>query len=1056
MSESNPILNNPYEEPAYHYATNAEGELDYDAVMPGRRYFSGEVAAMPVTTGPQKEFAAISEDLTRAYGNKLVNLIRREVGAWRSASYPNVTRVTADLLRYWFQNPERGASARLFFAQREAVETAIWLNEVAEKSNAGTHILGELAKARSTISSDPGDQLPRIAFKMATGTGKTVVMAALILYHFFNRQEYASDTRYADNFLVVAPGVTIRDRLAVLRVETNRDALEADYYTQRTLVPRNLLGRLPLLNAKLVITNYHQFEPRTLSGNKRGALDGKLGSDGKKQDAKEDFSLVLRRLLPGFKAGTRLLVLNDEAHHCYLPKAGDKRKAEGEDTAEENVRAAVWFSGLRELNRRFKVRAVYDLSATPYYLTGSGHQPYTLFPWIASDFGLIDAIESGLVKIPYLPTRDDTQSLEIPVLRNLYHHVKDELPKAGITRQRKRAKDQGEELKEAPPKIPPLVQQALDQFYLHYEEEFKSRIHTAGVRGDTQLSLDDTPPVFIVVCNNTGVSREVYKYLAGYEWTDAEEETHVITGKYDLFSNYEPHSRTAKSKPPTLIIDSDALENSGQIDESFRKIFAPEIAQFRREYAIRHGQGAAEAVGEAEILREVVNTVGKRNSLGSHVRCVVSVSMLTEGWDANTVTHITGLRAFNSQLLCEQVAGRALRRKSYALLPYDPVTGERLTDRQAKARNEENVLWKFPPEYAHIIGVPFKLFKGGSASPVDPPATTRIHPVDERADLELTFPNVEGYRIETREGELVADFTGIPDYEVPGDKIPTQTVLATAFQIHEIKLSVDEILENTRDQEIIYLISKDLLRDYFQDDKSGTPDFQHFHAVKAIVGEWYENRVRVIGKDARYKKLLYYGDRDGGRARMVAHIHRAISQGSAEPDSIRPILNYYTPQGATRHVHGNTSKDTWATRFSHVNRVVMDSGWEGKAGKTLDDMTDEGHVLAWVKNSFLGLEIPYIDKAGDQRKYLPDFLVRIRKADGSLINLVIEITGMNKDKAEKKHTVLTRWLPAINAVRHHHARPGQWGEHPWSFIELEGEAALNDLRNLVLAHAELP
>ncbi|MCA9096697.1 MAG: hypothetical protein KDA68_24630, partial [Planctomycetaceae bacterium] len=187
----------------------------------------------------------------------------------------------------------------------------------------------------------------------------------------------------------------------------------------------------------------------------------------------------------------------------------------------------------------------------------------------------------------------------------------------------------------------------------------------------------------------------------------------IIPGRYDLFSNYDDATRAAKAKPPALLIDSDALEHSGQIDASFRKIFAPEIAQFRKEIAIRRGQGAAEAIGEAEILREVVNTVGKRNALGSHIRCVVSVSMLTEGWDANTVTHITGLRAFGSQLLCEQVAGRALRRKSYVLQPYDPTSGERLTEKQAKQRKEENVLWKFPPEYAHIIGVPFKLFKGG-------------------------------------------------------------------------------------------------------------------------------------------------------------------------------------------------------------------------------------------------------------------------------------------------------------------------------------------------------
>lgn len=327
MAEANPILNNPYEEPARHYATNPEGELDYETVRAGRRIFTGQVAAMPVTTGPQKEFEAISEDLSRAYGPLLVNRVRKEIAAWRQHGYPNVTRVTADLLRFWFRNPERHAIEKLFFAQREAIETAIWLNEVAGKSNAGSYVLADLQKAHATIGPNADDQLPRIAFKMATGTGKTVVMAALILYHFFNRHEYPSDTRYADNFLVAAPGVTIRDRLSVLRVETNRDALEADYYTQRRLVPRDLQPRLPLLNAKLVIANYHQFEPRQLSGNKRGALDGKLGPDGKKLEPREDFSLVVRRLMPAFKAGSRLLVLNDEAHHCYLPKPGDKKSS---------------------------------------------------------------------------------------------------------------------------------------------------------------------------------------------------------------------------------------------------------------------------------------------------------------------------------------------------------------------------------------------------------------------------------------------------------------------------------------------------------------------------------------------------------------------------------------------------------------------------------------------------------------------------------------------------------------------------------------------------------
>ena len=414
--DNNPILNSPYLVPRFHYLTGEKGSLDYETTLNGRRLFSPSGQVIPVRQGPQKELG-YAEHSTPAIDNHIVNLCRKEVGRWRDEGYPNTTRVSHELLTFWFRNPARVATKRLFFAQQEAVETAVWFNEVADKSNAGQNILNLLQRGQQSVSSERENQLPRIAFKMATGTGKTVVMACLILYHYFNRQVYRNDIRFADYFLVVAPGITIKDRLGVLFVDTKNKVLHEiqDYYRVRDLVPKNQANNLASLNARLVVTNYHSFEPRTLQGNKKSPFDGKVDLQGKKIDTgnREDFSLVVKRVMGNFKTGSRLLVINDEAHHCYLPKTTGKTTDNEE--SDENEKAAVWFTGMRELTKRFKVQNIYDLSATPYYLQGSGYDAYSLFPWVVSDFGLIEAIEAGLVKIPFLPESDNSQELSQPV-----------------------------------------------------------------------------------------------------------------------------------------------------------------------------------------------------------------------------------------------------------------------------------------------------------------------------------------------------------------------------------------------------------------------------------------------------------------------------------------------------------------------------------------------------------------------------------------------------------------------------------------------------------------
>ena len=443
-----PILNNPYEEPKWHYDVTFDGNLDYSRILAGRRPYAANLTVVPNATPNKALFSAEDISLDDENAN-FINGIRQVVKEWREQGYPKVTRTTRDLLEFWFSNPERELSKSLFFCQREAVETAIYLNEVAPRDpNLGRSILHELDMRRQTVSDQYEDVLPRTAFKMATGTGKTVVMAMLILYHYANKKENPQDTRFADHFLIVAPGITIRDRLGVLYIDASGKSAydKLDYYHQRELIPEKYVRLLGGLNSVITITNYHQFEPKVYTGKKSSPFDGKLKyEDGEmvKQKDKEEFTSVLSRLLGKNMKGKRIIVINDEAHHCYLPKdSGSKRRSEEEqETDEENKNAMVWYEGLRQMKKLgYKVQEVYDLSATPYYLKGSGYTPYSLFPWVVSDFGLVDAIESGLVKIPFLPTMDSSHDLDEPKLRNIYQHINKELPKKARKKPRRRLK----------------------------------------------------------------------------------------------------------------------------------------------------------------------------------------------------------------------------------------------------------------------------------------------------------------------------------------------------------------------------------------------------------------------------------------------------------------------------------------------------------------------------------------------------------------------------------------------------------------------------------------
>ena len=1025
INSDNPVLNNPYEEPQYYYDSDANGNIDYETVITGRRPYGYDINIVP-KRGQRSMFS--QEDFASADPNaEFINEIRSQVKSWREADYPKASRITRELLHFWFSNPERQNQLKLFFCQREAVETAIWLNEIAERDpNVGNYLLNELTERRHSVSANDEDVLPRTAFKMATGTGKTVVMAMFILYNYLNKRVNPMDTHYADHFLIVAPGITIRDRLGVLQIDHSHRANNyerADYYHQRGLIPSQFEKELGGLNASITIINYQQFMPRVFSGKHASPLDGKVVyRDGEMQVQKqtEDYSVMLTRILEKGVKGKRIVIINDEAHHCYLPKKSEDKTLtteEKDDVKLENEAAMVWYEGLRQMKRLgYKLQHVYDLSATPYYLKGSGYPEYSLFPWVVSDFGLVDAIESGLVKIPFLPAYDNTAELDEPKLRNIYQFVRDKLPKKGVRGQRKKDKEDGDEATEQkPPNLPTLLNTALEQFVNDYVDYYR------GLRADFEAmgSLLTAPPVLIVVCNNTTVSREVFRHIAGYQdGVNENGEPRYRHGAFPVFSNYDD-TNLPKSKFPSLLIDSSALdEASATIDEGFKRVYAKEIEAFKREYAIQHGSGSADQLTDADILREVVNTVGKPGKLGGDIKCVVSVSMLTEGWDANTVTHVCGIRAFGSQLLCEQVVGRALRRQSYDLLPYDKL-GREIPSKDLHRYKPENITYKFPPEYARIIGVPFNTFKGGqtvTTKPQKPKAIIRA--LSERAALEIKFPNITGYRSDSIDGKLEADFTGLAKFRLDFNRIPTETVLQTVVNDDKKLLKTD--CEELRDQQVIYYFTQLMIREYYFSEEHGR-QFQKVPDILKIVKKWYDEQLEIVGGDGSPKQkrlvmLWTYTD-------VLHNIYEGIRQANADHEEISAVLNYYNPEGSTRYVFRPTNQPVLPTEKSHVNLVIGEpESWQDVARRTLDKMEC---VETWVRNTYLGFRIPY-SVGNEQKEYAPDLIVRVRISEERTANIIVECHDFDNDnsgnKETKRHFLTNYWLPAANGLNTY----GEW------------------------------
>jgi type III restriction enzyme len=1001
-----PILNSPYEVPKLHHHLDEDGQPTDNPPVAGRRR-SEFITPVPKARKQKRDRAdeqkgfTFKDDTGASSENQeynptpIINEIRQHVATWRGL--PNerdwkVEPATARLLNHWRHHNFNGI--RPFFCQVEAVETIIWLTEVARKSPAYKKYWDHVVNANAQAN----PELLRLAMKMATGAGKTTVMAMLIAWQTVNAVRNPNSKNFTRGFLIVAPGITIKDRLRVLEPQASDS-----YYKSREIVPDDMLEDIN--KAKIVITNYHAFQLKeTLETNKvgRSLLQGR----GEEIRTKETEGQMVRRVAGDLMGLKNIVVINDEAHHCYREKANnteiDELKGEEKKEAkQQNEYARLWINGLEAVKRKLGVRAVYDLSATPFFLAGSGYAEGTLFPWVISDFSLIDAIECGIVKLPRIPVADNIPGEEFPVFRDLWKHIAKEMPKKG----RSAGGGEGD-----PEDIPDKLKTALNALYGHYvktDEEWRR----AGI---------DVPPVFIVVCNNTATSKLVYEWISGWERPNADgESVFQKHGHLPLFQNYDQYGQRLP-KPNTLLIDSQQLESGEALDKDFRTAAGPEIEQFKRELALRAGAADASDVTDAELLREVMNTVGRKGKLGEQIRCVVSVSMLTEGWDTNTVTHILGVRAFGTQLLCEQVVGRGLRRYSYDL-------------------NDEGL---FNVEYSDIMGIPFNFAaKPVVAAPKPPQARTHVKAVKERERLELVFPRVSGYRYEFPQERLEATFTEDSTFVLDPSFVGPGETLMQGIVGEPITLTVAEAQE-TRPSTLAFELAGKLMVKYFKDE-NGEPKIHLVGQLKSIARRWIKDHFKCVGGAAPW--MLQY---PSVAAQACERIYHAIARAQDAEKRIKAVLDPYNPKGSSRFVSFHTTKETYQTdaRKSHVDHVVLDSDWEAEFARIAED---HPKVLSYVKNQGLGLEVPYKD-GPNARTYIPDFILAVDdgRGVGDPLYLIGEVKGYRGENVKlKSQTMETQWVPGVN-------RLGTFGR--WAFHEFRSVFDFREELDEVIAAHSVP
>lgn len=1029
-----PIICKPYDEPNDHWTydrdTGAAGHAGF------RRPAAYWYKTQKVGTAQQQLFLDEDQDPL-----ELVNRLRDDVRRWREADYRGATSVTKDLLHHWSRETgtAKGGFRRLFFCQREAVETIIYLSEIripemnrAAKSRTGfsnfevtdEHLqrlcLGEdpqfptqSSEYYPTLLDCPSDQsllgLRRMGCKMATGSGKTVVMAMLITWAFCNRSVNRQSREFPDIALVCCPNLTVKERLQVLKPGNPKN-----YYDDFGMVPLKYRGALN--RGTVIVENWHQFQ--LLSPHDEG---GKTYAAVQKGD--EDAATYVRRLL-GNDATNRLpiMILNDEGHHCWRKNvdADDESEHDGEriaiesgDIKKEENEARLWLSGLDRLNNCGLlgqgvpcVGLCVDLSATPFYISGSGYPEGSPFPWLVSDFGLLDAIESGIVKIPRLPVQDTTGRPDPKYFRLWRDHICADLQPG--------QKLPGRTGKPKPEVVYQKAEGALQQIAGQWKERFEYVQNAAPGK-------DQIPPVLIIVCDNTDIAEVFFENISGERTVEAVtlEDVEGVLGNETEGDDVATRPKTRKRKPRQVttyskgLVFPDLLSNTDDRKYTIR-IDSKLLAE------AESGDTTKTKADAAEALRKVVSTVGRRGEPGEHVRCVVSVSMLTEGWDANNVTHILGVRAFGSQLLCEQVVGRGLRRIDYTP---DPVSGL-LTE-----------------ECVDVYGIPFSVipYKGRPTSAKAPEDRPKNHvkAIPERSYMEIRFPVVEGYVYGLHRNLIRCDVDSMEPLVLEANAEPTATFLRVTAGVAEgsaaavssgfdvVEQNRSAYYEENHVESIKFEIARQILERLTSNNAAMVKDartarvlalqsrHQLFPQVFRFVDQYFRHKVAFGDCRPSEVGLTRYANQIVGR--LATSIEPDADQG--EPPLL-PVLNKTKPIGTTADVDFKTVKPTRATQQSHVDQVVLDTAtWEASAAFYLEQAARAGLIDHYVRNEGLGFTIPFeFHDVG--RAYIPDFLVKLN--DGP--TLILEIKGFEDNEDRAKHDAARQWVRAVN----NWGRLGRW------------------------------
>ena len=1004
-----PILNSPFEEPKAHWWIT-----EHDP--PERR--AGRRPAMYFYRPPGREASQERQDAGTAIELKLVNRIRAKLAEWRPLALRGeggVTRTTTDLLRYWRREGRRHP---LFFAQVEAAETVIFLTEARADLLQGVDV--PLDEPGEEARADGIRAFRRHACKMATGTGKTTVMGMLAAWSILNKVAARGDTRFSDVVLVVCPNVTIRNRLEELKPQGG----EASLYRTRDLVPSHLMPQLA--RGHVLVTNWHVFEPRTvqaagetakvlrtgrqvrtretirigartttargtryltLKDLERQAATGLVRVLDERRDGQgnlksvsveslryveSDRKLIERVLGREVGAKRNILVMNDEAHHAYRIRRAEPDEGEedlfGEtDDGEAFYReATVWVDGLDRLHKHRGVNLCIDLSATPYYLGRVGQNANRPFPWVVSDFGLIDAIESGLVKIPQLAVRD-TSGAPIPGYFNIWRWILPKLTPA------ERGGRRGSVKPEAVLKYAHVPMAMLGGLWETLRQEW-------GRRED-----EGRPPVFIIVCKDTALARVVYRWLA-----EDKAPVGIPPARLDELRNVDGAVRTIRVDTK-VVRESDSGEAKSDEDRWMRAT----LDTVGKTDWPRDGQGRPIYPEGFEALAGKLQR--PLHPPGRDVRCIVSVGMLTEGWDCNTVTHIIGLRPFMSQLLCEQVVGRGLRRSSYAV--------------------EED--GKLGEEVAKIFGVPFEVVplkeNPSGAGPNPPPKTWRVRAVPGKAHMEIRFPRVEGYAREIRH-RVKVDWESIAPLRLDPLHIPPEVEMKAGLPGNTgrpslvgpgrlERVDLNPYRKGRRLQRLVFEMARDLTRDYRQQPGCDAPAHVLFVQLAAIVHRYLGEKVQPVepARDVDAFLSPWYGW-------LVERLMAAVGPDhETGEDAELPRYESGRGPGSTAEVDFETRREPYPVVKSHVNAVVPDTAkWEQSAVYRLD--THE-RVHSFVKNAALGFAIPYLHN-GQHHEYLPDFIVRLT-GDAERY-LVLETKGYDPLE-EVKSQAAQRWVRAVNA-----------------------------------------